>query len=246
MRPPPCFGALTTALVEWVIDSDAAGLEWTRRAARFPQRPSVLERLDCACTVPADRQSATYIAQLMRADGSAQWPGERGMRCRDPASKRALRGLGLVDDRDQFEVGLTERHDPVGRAPAGVAAALDRSQAMPRFDLPSGYGNVGHRNQYVVELQATSVVAQRSPNRRPVRRIARPLLDSKTTGSRGNPFWSPSAGGVATDVLRRIARRVDALGDDITEIDPTLSRLVAEMAPQLLAECGVTVCAART
>jgi hypothetical protein len=76
------------------------------------------------------------------------------MRCRDPASERALRGLGLVDDRDQFEVGLTERHDPVGRAPAGVTAALDRSQAVPRFDPLRGCSKVGHREQYVVELQS--------------------------------------------------------------------------------------------
>src|SRR5215213_11143891 len=89
----------------------------------------------------------------MRADGPAEQPGLRGMRCRDPASERALRGLGLVDDRNQLEVGLTEWHDPVRRAPAGVTAALDRSQAVSRFDLLRGCGKVGHRDQYVVELQ---------------------------------------------------------------------------------------------
>lgn len=76
------------------------------------------------------------------------------MRCRDPAPERALRGLGLVDDRDQLEIGLAERHDPVGGAPAGVTAALDRRQAMPRLDLLRGCGKVGHRDQYVVELQS--------------------------------------------------------------------------------------------
>src|SRR5688500_3976199 len=90
----------------------------------------------------------------MRADGPAERPGERGMRCRDPASERALRGLGLVDDRHQLEIGLTERHNPVGRAPAGVTAALDRSEAVPHFDLLRGRGKVGHRDQYVVELQS--------------------------------------------------------------------------------------------
>src|SRR5918997_5817857 len=90
----------------------------------------------------------------MRADGPAERPGERGMRCRNPASERALRGLGLVDDRDQLEIGLAERHYPVGRAPAGVTAALDRSEAVPHFDLLRGCGKVGHCDQYVVELQS--------------------------------------------------------------------------------------------
>src|SRR5215218_6313804 len=90
----------------------------------------------------------------MRADGPAEQPGERGTRCRDPPSERALRGLGLVDDRDQLEVRLTEWHDPVRRAPTGVTAALDRRQAMSRFELLRGCGKVGHRDQYVVELQS--------------------------------------------------------------------------------------------
>ena len=34
-------------------------------------------------------------------------------------------GLGLVGDCDQLEVGVGERHDPVGGAVPGVAAALD-------------------------------------------------------------------------------------------------------------------------
>jgi transposase len=49
-----------------------------------------------------------------------------------------------------------------------------------------------------------------------------------------------------TDVLRRIARRVESLSDEITEIDRSLSLIVTEMAPQLLAECGVgAICAAQ-
>lgn len=55
----------------------------------------------------------------------------------------------------------------------------------------------------------------------------------------------PSPDGV-TDVLRRIARRAQALSVEITEIDRSLLRLVSEHAPTLLAECGVgAVCAAQ-
>ena len=47
-------------------------------------------------------------------------------------------------------------------------------------------------------------------------------------------------------VLRRIARRAECLSEKIAEIDRTLSTLVAEIAPQLLDECGVgAVCAAQ-
>jgi transposase len=49
-----------------------------------------------------------------------------------------------------------------------------------------------------------------------------------------------------TDVLRRIARRIETLSLEIGEIDRTLCRLVSDMAPQLLDECGVgAVCAAQ-
>ncbi len=49
-----------------------------------------------------------------------------------------------------------------------------------------------------------------------------------------------------TDVLRRIARRIQALAAEIREIHRSLLRLVSELAPSLLAECGVgAVCAAQ-
>ncbi|MGH8861147.1 MAG: IS110 family transposase [Jatrophihabitantaceae bacterium] len=55
----------------------------------------------------------------------------------------------------------------------------------------------------------------------------------------------PRADGVS-DVLRRIARRVQLLTDEIEEIDHTLHALLAALAPDLLAECGVgPVCAAQ-
>lgn len=50
----------------------------------------------------------------------------------------------------------------------------------------------------------------------------------------------------ATDALRRIARRIQVLTQEVTEIDGQLARLVSETAPDLLAECGVgPVCAAQ-
>lgn len=46
--------------------------------------------------------------------------------------------------------------------------------------------------------------------------------------------------------LRRLARRIELLTAEITEIDQELGRLVSDTAPELLAECGVgPVCAAQ-
>jgi transposase len=54
-----------------------------------------------------------------------------------------------------------------------------------------------------------------------------------------------SADGVC-QVLRRIATRAQSLSQEIAEIDRSLRTLVAELAPQLLAECGIgAVCAAQ-
>jgi transposase len=55
----------------------------------------------------------------------------------------------------------------------------------------------------------------------------------------------PRSDGI-TDVLRRIACRIETLNREIVEIDRALLRLVSELAPHLLAECGVgTICAAQ-
>jgi transposase len=54
-----------------------------------------------------------------------------------------------------------------------------------------------------------------------------------------------SADGVG-EVLRRIAKRAQGLSQEIAEIERSLQLLVAELAPHLLAECGVgVVCAAQ-
>jgi transposase len=54
-----------------------------------------------------------------------------------------------------------------------------------------------------------------------------------------------SADGVG-EVLRRIAKRAQSLSQEIVEIERSLQRLVAELAPHLLTECGVgVVCAAQ-
>ena len=82
------------------------------------------------------------------------------MHCCNPAPERTLRSFGLVDDCDQLKVAVAERHDAVRRAPARVTTALGRYQAVPRFDLPRGCGQVSHRDQYVVELHPSERIIQ--------------------------------------------------------------------------------------
>ena len=60
-----------------------------------------------------------------QSDGPSQGPASLALHACDPASERTSHGLGLVGDCDQLEVGVGERHDPVGGAVPGVAAALD-------------------------------------------------------------------------------------------------------------------------
>jgi len=94
---------------------------------------------------------------------------------RDPAPECALRRLGLIDHRDQLEVRLTERDDPVCRAPTWMTAASDRCEAIPCLELTRSRPQVSYRDHYVVELQASIVLASRSVDRRAHIRLAAQL-----------------------------------------------------------------------
>ena len=50
-------------------------------------------------------------------------------RAEDPAAEVVASRHALVDDRDQLEVGVAERDDPVGRAPRGMPASGRRLEA---------------------------------------------------------------------------------------------------------------------
>lgn len=109
----------------------------------------------------AQAEPSSKIVELASPHRPTEWPAERGTHPGSPAPEHAARSLGLVDDGDQLEVRLAERYDPVGRAPARVTAALDRREAVPRFDLLGSRRQIGYRDQYVVELQTMSVLRGR-------------------------------------------------------------------------------------
>ena len=81
-------------------------------------------------------ESSGNSVEFVRADRPAEQPAEARMHPRDSAPELVFCSLSVIDDGDQLEIGLAERHDPVGGAPAWVTAALDRSEAVPRLDLP--------------------------------------------------------------------------------------------------------------
>jgi hypothetical protein len=93
------------------------------------------------------------VVELVGAEDPAERPPGSGIG--DPASDRALGSLGLVDDRNQLQIGVAERHDPVRRAEALMTAAFDRSQAVTRLELARGCFEVGDRDQDVIELQGS-------------------------------------------------------------------------------------------
>ena len=124
------------------------------------------------CSTPASRQVSSRPLEPAREPAPTVRPSRRAtsssrsVRTAQPSGRRDAGlaaatqrpnglscGLGLVDDRDQLEVGPAERHDSVRGAPARVTAALDRGQAVQRFELARGRREVGHRDQDVVELE---------------------------------------------------------------------------------------------
>jgi hypothetical protein len=67
------------------------------------------------------RRRAVEIAGAYRP---AEGPQAAAVRCaRHPASEDARTGELLVDDGDELDVGRSERHDAIGRAPVGVSPA---------------------------------------------------------------------------------------------------------------------------
>jgi hypothetical protein len=120
-----------------------------------------------ACSIPASRQRRDRPPREAREPAVTISPSRRATASRsstrtaqpsgsaksgDAWATQALCRLGLVDGCDQLEVCLAKRHDPVGRPPARVPAALERGQAVAFLELAPGRREVGHGDQDVVEL----------------------------------------------------------------------------------------------
>jgi transposase len=168
-------------------------------------------------------------------------------------------GAGLtrfLADRDQavFECERPRR----GERRGGKNDVIDATLAARRIvngeglSVPRGHGRreqlrvlllerrgaVRARTAAINQLEAVLVTLPDDLRRR-LAAVAKTQLVAKLARLRPRPDG-------ATEPLRRLARRVQLLSGEITEIDQELGRIVADTAPELLAECGVgPVCAAQ-
>jgi transposase len=94
------------------------------------------------------------------------------------------------------------------------------------------------------QLQALLVTAPAAVRERLQAKRGGEQLAQACAGLRRRP--SEPENEAITEVLRRLATRSQRLADELALIDQTLQRIVAELAPELLAECGVgPFCAAQ-
>src|SRR5947207_1069330 len=90
-------------------------------------------------------------------DSPPDWPTRTFRTAGYPPPKYAVLGFSCVDDGNEFEVCLAEGDDPVGGTPARVTAALYRSETMMLFQLPRSDGQVGHRNEHMIDFHSSKV-----------------------------------------------------------------------------------------
>ena len=90
------------------------------------------------------------------------------------------------------------------------------------------------------QLQAVLVTAP-DALRSPLRGRSGHALARRAAGLRDRPDER-----IVRGVLRRLARRVRSLDDELAELDSELEAIVRELVPEILSECGVgSICAAQ-
>jgi transposase len=175
--------------------------------------------------------SASYGAGLT---SFLQASGARVYECERPRRRERRRGKS-----DLLDAGLAAR-----RLLSGEGLSRPRGGG-PREDLrlllSERRGAVRAHTATLNQLQAVLVVA---PER----------LRERLAGQGGERLAAACAGlrpsggveRVPRSVLRRLGRRAGLLARELAALDGELERLVAELVPELLAECGVgPVCAAQ-
>ena len=151
--------------------------------------------------------------------------------------ERPRRGERRGGKNDLVDATLAARRILSGEGlstPRGGAPKREKLRVL----LAERHGAVQARTAALNQLHAVIVTAPDDLRRR-LMALPKPQLVPRLVRLRCQPD-------TVTSVLRRIARRVQLLTDEITEIDTELNQLVTQTAPTLLAECGVgPVCAAQ-
>ena len=165
-----------------------------RQEIRAPGRVDTGTRNDGLTEPASDR------VDRVRSNG----PAERTSRDRrgDPSPEWAPTGGLDIGDRDELEVRVTERHDPVRRTPRRMTPTLHRSQPVPRLEPGRLEREVADRQDHMVDRQhgepsvrpcaARPAARARSPPASEARRWLRVRADGRASrATRARP--APSA-----------------------------------------------------
>jgi transposase len=150
--------------------------------------------------------------------------------------ERPRRGERRRGKNDLIDAALAARRVVAGEGLSVPRGGGQREQL--RLLLLERRGAIRARTAALNQLSAVVVTAPDSL-RHQLAPLSKRRLAERAARLRSRPDG-------VTDVLRRIARRVEHLSDEIAAIDQSLAALVAGTAPHLLTECGVgAVCAAQ-
>jgi transposase len=164
------------------------------------------------------------LARFLADQGEAVWECERPRRSERRGGKNDLVDATLAARRVVSGEGLS--------LPRGGGGEQLRLLLLERR------GAVRARTAALNQLDALIVTAPDDLRRR-LTSVGKRRLVATVARLRPRP-------GSASHVLRRVARRIQALDAEIGEIDHELGTLVSDLAPDLLDECGVgAVCAAQ-
>jgi transposase len=163
------------------------------------------------------------LVRFLEAQGVAVYECER------PRRSERHRGKN-----DHIDAALAARRIVSGEGLSVPRGGGQREQL--RLLLVERRGAVRARTAAMNQLSSLVVTAP-DPLRQRLASLSKKRLAEQSTRLRPGPLG---------DVLRRIARRIERLSDEIAEVDRQLALLIAQIAPSLLAECGVgAVCAAQ-
>jgi transposase len=133
-----------------------------------------------------------------------------------------------------------------------AALAARRLLAGERLSLPRGGGRREDLHLLLLERRSAMQARTAALNQLSAVLVTAPEhVRERLGGLSGERFARAAARlrprpDVTNGVLRRLGRRVDRLSKEIAEAEHTLAELVAEVAPDLLEECGVgPVCGAQ-
>ena len=147
-----CPGISAGSISHWMKNGSGGSTMATSRPASRQERtiPSGRDRvIGIAARSPRRGHGIDVVGPQAQRQEAAAARGSRG----DPSPHRRPFGLGIVDDRHQFDVVVSERNDAVGGPVTLVPSAWDRCQSEAIEEAGGGLVEIAHRHDHVVDLQ---------------------------------------------------------------------------------------------